>query len=62
MVIEKNVYQRNGFKNRKEYLQDLADEFGLPEDLVFMSADMLGESEDFDGLINILEDAEEFGF
>lgn len=62
MVIEKNVYQRNGFKNRKEYLQDLADEFGLSEDLVFMSADMLGESEDFDGLINILEDAEEFGF
>lgn len=56
------IYKRNGFKNRKEYLQDLADEFGLPEDLVFMSADMLGESEDFDGLINILEDAEEFGF
>ncbi len=62
MVIEKNVYQRNGFKNRKEYLQDLADEFGLSEDLVFMAADMLGESEDFDGLINTLEDAEEFGF
>lgn len=62
MVIEKKVYQRNGFKNRKEYLQDLADEFGLSEDLVFMAADMLGESEDFDGLINTLEDAEEFGF
>ena len=55
-----NVYQREGFKNRKEYLENLAADFGLPEDVVFMTADLLGPSEDFDGLISSLEDAEHF--
>ncbi len=55
-----NIYQREGFKNRKEYLKDLALNFRLPEDVVFMTADMLGPDEDFDGLISSLEDAEHF--
>ena len=56
-----NVYQKEGFKNRKEYLKNLALNFGLSEDVVFMTADLLGPDEDFDGLISSLEDAEMMG-
>ena len=52
-----NVYQENGFKDREEYLQSVADDFGLPFDTVFDLADVLGEGEDFDGLIELLQDA-----
>ena len=53
---KENVYQANGFKNRKEYLSNLADQYGVPEYVVFSIAEMLGEIEDFDGLIVELED------
>lgn len=36
-------------------------EYGVDSFVVYAMADILGESEDFDGLINILED-EEFEF
>lgn len=48
-----SVYTDNGYENRKDYLDALADEYG--EDVYFL-ADMLGESEDFDGLVTALED------
>ena len=48
-----NVYQENGYKDRQEYLDCLADEYG--DDVYFLSG-LLGESEDFDGLISSLED------
>lgn len=47
---------------RRRYLQDLADEYGVDEETVFMLADMLGPNEDRDGLINALEDYELFCF
>jgi hypothetical protein len=53
------VYQEHGYKNRREYLESLADEYDIPVQTVFALASMLGESEDFDGLINALEDAAE---
>ena len=53
---KENVYQANGFKNRKEYLSDLADQYGVPEYVVFSIAEMLSESEDFEGLIVELEE------
>ena len=46
-----NIYIENGYKNRKEYLVSLADEYG-----VFALASILGAVEDFDGLINSLEE------
>ena len=52
----KTIYEEQGFKNRKEYLEDLADQFGVDEHTVYALADILGESEDFDGLIAELED------
>lgn len=53
------IYQEQGYTNRKEYLEGLAEDFGLPADTVFMLASLLGESEDFDGLVCACEDAAE---
>ena len=50
------AYQAEGYKNRTDYLRELAEEMGVDEKTVFMMADLLGESEDFDGLVTSLED------
>ena len=50
------IYQENGFESRKEYLLDLADNMGMDASIVFALADVLGSSEDFDGLVTSLED------
>lgn len=41
---------------RKEYLKELASEYGVPLKQVVMLAELLGEDEDEDGLISELED------
>lgn len=51
-----NPYVEEGYANRKEYLQGLADDFGIPESVVFGLASILGPNEDFDGLVTELED------
>ena len=51
-----NVYQENGYKDRKDYLKSLAEEFEMEYKDVVMLATTLGEEEDFDGLIAVLED------
>ena len=50
------IYQEHGYRNRADYLASLADDFTLPLDSVMCLADLLGKSEDFDGLITSLED------
>ena len=54
-----NAYESNGYKNRKDYLESLAQEY--PRHLVFTLADVLGPNEDFDGLVTSLEDAADSG-
>ena len=54
--MDKTVYQENGFSNRDEHLSDLADQYGVPKHVVYSISEMLGENEDFDGLISTLED------
>lgn len=49
-------YTDLGYANRKEYLLDLAEEYDVPVSDVFMMAQLLGPSEDFDGLVSSLED------
>lgn len=51
-----NVYERNGYENRKEYLENLASNYGVEEAVVFEMASILGSTEDFDGLVTTLED------
>lgn len=51
-----SIYTDEGYKSRKDYLECLAEDYGLPVENVFAVAAMYGPSEDFDGLINALED------
>lgn len=51
-----NVYTKNGYDNRKAYLTAQSDWFGVDLSTVFYLAEILGENEDFDGLISSLED------
>ena len=52
MNIKENIYKRNGYENRTDYMENLADEFEIPFNVV----EMLGEEEDFDGLVSVLQD------
>jgi len=45
------VYEENGFTSRKEYLQSLAEDYDMEYDTVVLLATTLGETEDFDGLV-----------
>jgi hypothetical protein len=54
-------YINNGYKNRDDYLKNLADDYGIDSMVVTELADMLGPSEDFDGLISNLEDFDYVG-
>ena len=51
-----NIYTDNGYKNRDDYLESLADEHEVDISVVHALADVLGENEDFDGLVTELED------
>lgn len=53
-----SIYTENGYDSRKHYLECMAEDYGVPVEIVFSLAQMLGSNEDFDGLINALEDAE----
>ena len=54
-----NAYIANGFRDRKDYLESLCEEY--PRTIVYTLASVLGASEDFDGLVTTLEDyAEEY--
>lgn len=53
-----NIYKEYGYGNREVYLISLSEEFSVDLYTVKSLADVLGEDEDFDGLINTLEDYE----
>jgi len=49
-------YQDEGADTRYEYLEGLADQYGVALDAVLVMADLLGPNEDFDGLVSMVED------
>ena len=50
------VYRENGYNDREDYLSCIAEDYGLDlEQVVRPLAELLGPSEDFDGLISSLE-------
>ena len=59
---EDNAYIQNGYESRGHYLQCISDDYGVPIETVYSLSDMLGESEDFDGLVSALEDAEDMNW
>jgi hypothetical protein len=52
------IHTENGYKSRADYLRCMSEEYGVPLDVVLMAADLLGENEDFDGLVTALADYE----
>lgn len=54
-------YNAQGYQDRDDYLTSLAEDRGIDLMAVCMIADMLGPSEDFDGLVSELEDFECMG-
>lgn len=51
-----DIYTENGYLDREQYLECLSEEFGIDKQIVDTLADILGPSEDFDGLVIALED------
>jgi hypothetical protein len=49
-------YKELGYRDREQYLDSLAEEYGVAKIVIYALADLLGPNEDFDGLINALED------
>jgi hypothetical protein len=52
-----SIYTKHGYTSRRDYLQGLAEDNGLPLATVHALASILGPDEDFDGLVTACEDA-----
>lgn len=50
-----NIYLEHGYDDRANYLRCVADELNISQEIVFSIANLLGKSEDFDGLLSMLE-------
>lgn len=50
------IYEEHGYTDRQDYLECLADDYGVDFATVSALADMLGRNEDFDGLVTELQD------
>lgn len=51
-----NIYEEEGYESRKDYLENLSEDFGVDYETVSCLASLLGPEEDFDGLVTTLED------
>lgn len=47
---------RCAMSDRERYLRDLADDYGLDPSIVIELAHMMGEGEDYDGLVSMVQD------
>ena len=56
--MDENIYQENGYADRDDYLNCLSEDYDISIESIYSLAEMLGENEDFDGLVSALEDAE----
>lgn len=54
--MSQNIYQHNGYADRAAYLTALADQYDIDPCIVELLADLLGPTEDFDGLVTTLQD------
>ncbi len=46
----------NGFDDREQYLESIADPYDVSIDLAYAVTDILGPDEDFDGLVAAIGD------
>ena len=56
--MDENIYQQNEYTDRDDYLTCLSEDYGVSIEDVYSLAEMLGEHDDFDGLVCALEDIE----
>ena len=49
-------YTDQGYESRKDYLECIAEDYGVDIDTVITLADLLGPNEDFDGLVSAVQD------
>ena len=54
--VEPSIYEENGYEDRKDYLDSLAEEYCVPKEDVYLLASFLGKEEDFDGLVSMVQD------
>ena len=62
IAANQELYLEHDCETREEYLQMLADDNGLDLGAVQALADVLGPTEDFDGLVTACEDAADSGW
>ena len=55
-----SIYTEKEYRDRQNYLNSISDEYGVDINIVNTLADVLGPSEDFDGLISMLQDMDYF--
>ena len=53
-----DIYQDFGYDSRDHYLRVIAEKYGIKIDTVLYLAEILGDNEDFDGLLTMLEEIE----
>jgi hypothetical protein len=54
-----SIYTENGYKNCKEYLEDLSEIYEVPLPTVYALYNLLGDTEASDGLVAAVADAAE---
>ena len=57
-----NIWQEHGYTGRRQYLKSLADEYDVEYLTVLTLANTLGQDEDFDMLLDSLEEASDEAF
>ena len=57
-AMDENIYQQNEYTDRDDYLTCLSEDYGVSIEDIYSLSEMLGENEDFDGLVCALEDTE----
>lgn len=55
-MATENIYQKNGYLDRQNYLTCIAVQYGVDLTIVSSMAEVLGENEDFDALISQIEE------
>ena len=54
--MDSTLYERKGYQSRNDYLVGLANHYGVNPAEVIRLANMLGEDDDFDGLVLTIEE------
>ena len=54
-TMDENIYRENSYADRDDYLNCLSEDYGVSIGDVYELAEILGENEDFDGLVVLLK-------